>query len=137
MENNSREKEASGFGGASFSYTYSAKQRDEIKRIRDKYERKEPDGEDNLERLRRLDASVTKKASMISIIVGVIGTLMLGIGMSIIMTEMNVPAPVGIAVGSLGIAVLGAAYPIYTHMAKKEREKLAPEILRITDELMK
>lgn len=28
------------------------------------------------------------------------------------------------------------AYPVYTHTLLKEREKIAPEIIRLTDELM-
>ena len=43
----------------------------------------------------------------------------------------------GILIGIIGMAVLGAAYPIYNHVLKKEREKAAPEIMRLTDELMK
>lgn len=42
-----------------FSYTYSASQQAEIKGIREKY--MPPTEEDKMERLRRLDRSVTKK----------------------------------------------------------------------------
>ena len=28
-------------------------------------------------------------------------------------------------------------YPLYMHITKKEREKIAPEIMRLSDELMK
>ena len=43
----------------------------------------------------------------------------------------------GIVVGLIGMAGAAAAYPIYTHMTKREREKIAPEILRISQELLK
>ena len=66
----------------SFSYTYSANQQNEVKRIRDKYIIKEAD---KMEQLRRLDQSVTQKALMYSLIVGVIGALVMGMGMSCIM----------------------------------------------------
>ena len=42
-----------------------------------------------------------------------------------------------IIVGIIGIALVGCAYPIYNHITQKEREKIAPEIIRLTDELMK
>ena len=43
----------------------------------------------------------------------------------------------GIFIGLLGFAVLGLAYPLYTRTLEKERERIASEILRLTDELMK
>ena len=116
-----------------FKYTYSAKQQEEIRRIRKKYIAEEE--EDNLIKLRRLDKSVTDKANILSIAVGIIGSLIMGGGMSLAMVwEMFVS---GIAVGIVGIVLLSLAYPIYKHTVKKERERIAPEILRLTNELMK
>ena len=43
----------------------------------------------------------------------------------------------GIVIGVIGIAAVLVAYPVYTHITKKQREKIAPEILRLTEELMK
>lgn len=117
-----------------FKFTYSAKQQEEIKRIRKKYL---PAEEDKMEQLRRLDKSVVDKANMMSIIVGVIGTLILGIGMSCAMVWMGEWFVPGIVIGVAGIAVLSLAYPVYKHVLKKERERIAPEIIRLTDELMK
>jgi type II secretory pathway pseudopilin PulG len=42
---------------------------------------------------------------------------------------------IGIVVGIIGIAILVAAYPLFVHITKKQREKIAPEILRLTEEL--
>lgn len=122
-----------------FKMTYSAQQQEEIARIREKYAPREPD---RMERLRALDAGVTQKATMCSIIVGVIGTLLLGAGMSLAMTDLGSALGTygyfaGIALGVVGIAVLACAYPLYHRTLKKEREKIAPEILRLSDELMK
>lgn len=122
-----------------FKMTYSARQQEEIEQIRKKYTPREPD---KMERLRALDAQVNRKATMISILVGVAGALLLGVGMSLLMSEFGallgaLAFPVGIAVGVVGIAVLACAYPLYQRTLKKEREKAAPEILRLTDELMK
>ena len=116
-----------------FSYSYSAKEQEEIKKIREKYAPKEAD---KMEQLRRLDAGVTQKGTVVSLVVGIIGALILGTGMSMCMvwTELFV---LGIIVGVIGIAAVSLAYPLYNYVTKKEREKIAPEIIRLTDELMK
>lgn len=117
-----------------FSYTYSAKEQAEIKRIREKYAPKEAD---KMNQLRRLDQSVTKKGAMLSIIVGVIGALILGIGMCCCLVWGDRLFILGIIIGVLGIGVVSLAYPLFNRIIKKEREKIAPEILKLTDELMK
>lgn len=122
-----------------FSYIYSAEQQEEIQNIRKKYT--EPQ-EDKMEQLRRLDASAAKKANRVSITVGVIGTLIMGVGMSLVMTDIGTvlggaAMPLGVAIGVIGMALLICAYPLYNKTLKKERERIAPEILKLTDELMK
>lgn len=117
-----------------FNYTYSAKQQDEIQKIRKKYITPE---EDKMEQLRRLDRSVTQKSTTISLIVGIIGALIMGLGMSCAMVWQGVWFVPGIFIGIIGIALVSIAYPLYTHITKKERDKIAPEIIRLTDELMK
>ena len=125
MENSDKEK---------FSYTYSAKEQAEIKNIRKKYA--EPE-EDKMEQLRRLDAGVNQKATMISIVIGVIGALVMGIGMSCAMVWQGFWFIPGIIIGFIGMITVALAYPMYQKIIKKEREKIAPEIIRLTDELMK
>lgn len=122
-----------------FQLTYSAGEQEEIQSIREKYMPKE---KSKIEKLRALDAGVNKKATIVSIFVGVIGTLILGAGMSFVMSDLGGifganALLIGIVVGSLGIAILACSYPLYHHTLKKEREKIAPEILRLTDELLK
>ncbi len=127
-----------------FNYTYSAKQQDEIRAIRKKYSAPE-EKEDKLAKLRRLDTSVTQKATTVSLILGVIGALILGSGMSLAMTNLaellnfsqNIAMLIGIPIGIVGIIFVSLAYPTYNRIVKKEREKIAPEIIRLTDELMK
>lgn len=125
-----------------FSYTYSAKDQEEIKRIREKYQPKE---ESDISRLRKLDAKVTEKATVSSLAIGIVGALIMGTGMSFIMTDIgvllgmsgNLSMIMGIVVGLFGIVLIGAAYPTYSTVLKKEREKAAPEILRLTEKLIK
>lgn len=127
---------------SSFKYTYSAKEQDEIKRIRQKYQNEE---EDSMTRLRKLDASATSKATVIALVLGIVGALILGMGMSLIMTDLAVLLGmtgmtniiVGTITGVLGVILAALAYPVYSKVLKREREKIAPEILRLTDELMK
>ena len=118
-----------------FNYTYSASQQAEIKEIRQKY-MPPTEEEDKMERLRRLDRSVTKTGTVVSIIVGLISTLVFGVGMCCTMVWDGLMFP-GIIIGIVGISGIVSAYPLYIHITKKQREKVAPEIIRLTDELMK
>ena len=135
MENN---KENNGF-----QYTYSAREQAELKRIRDKYTAP-TETEDKMERLRRLDASVTNTAQAVALVFGIVGTLILGLGMSLIMTDFadilglreTMAMVIGISVGVVGGILASLAYPIYNAIVKATRKKLAPEIIRLTDELM-
>ena len=127
-----------------FSYSYSAREQEEIKRIRKKYaDDSARTDESSIERLRRLDASVTKKGTTVSLIVGTLGCILMGSGMSLVMTDLGALLPdllalfLGLAVGVVGIVGVALAYPIYKAITKKERERIAPEVLRITEELLK
>ena len=137
MDNNNQEK-------SGFTYTYSAKEQAELKRIRDKYTAP-AENEDKMARLRRLDASVTNTAQAVALVLGVIGTLILGFGMSLVMTELaeslgisgDAAMVIGIIVGIVGGILASLAYPIYNAIVKAKRKKLAPEIIRLADELIK
>jgi ABC-type antimicrobial peptide transport system permease subunit len=124
-----------------FRYTYSAADQEEIKRIRKKYVAEEA-REDKMMQLRKLDAGVTSKATMVSLIVGIVGILIMGTGMSILMTDIGkalgsqMSMIIGVLVGVIGMALACLAYPAYHRTLKAERDKVAPEILRLTDELM-
>ena len=128
-----------------FRYIYSAKEQEELKRIREQYTQENGKGEDKMERLRRLDARVTTKAQIISLVLGVLGVLILGAGMSLVMSDFSrilgsyrdMAMLVGIAVGVVGGVIASLAYPIYGYVIKKERKKIAPEIIKLTDEMLK
>ena len=136
MDNN---KEQSGF-----SYTYSAKEQAELKKIREKYTAP-TETEDKMAHLRKLDASVTNTAQAVALVFGVIGTLILVLGMSLIMTDLaeilgsyrDMAMVIGIIIGITGGVLASLAYPIYNAIVKNKRKRIAPEIIRLTDELMK
>ncbi len=116
-----------------FAYTYSAPEQSEIQSIREKYLPKEVT---KLDQLRALDSSVTKRGTAVSIVHGIIYTLLLGFGMSCTMVWAGSLVFPGILIGCFGIAGVCATYPIYNHIVKRDREKIAPEIIRLSDELM-
>ena len=123
----------------SFSYTYSAAQQQEVENIRKKYLPKE---ENKMDQLRRLHNSATQKAQARSIAMGVIGTLIMGTGMSLAMTDLgavlgSLSMVIGVLAGLVGMVLVGLAYPLYNLVLQKERRRIAPEILRLTEELMK
>ena len=123
----------------SYSFTYSAAQQQEVEEIRKKYLPKE---EDKMEQLRRLHSIPTRKAQAASLAVGIIGTLILGTGMSLCMTDLagflgGTAMFIGIPVGLVGMVLVALAYPLYNRVLKKQRQKIAPQILALTDELMK
>ena len=115
-----------------FEYTYSAPQQSEIRKIREKYLPKE---ETKLDQLRALDAGVTKRGTAVSLVHGILYSLILGLGMSCCMVWAGRLFLPGIVIGCIGLAGVAATYPIYNCIVKQDREKIAPEILRLTEEL--
>lgn len=125
-----------------FQYTYSAKEQSEVEAIRKKYL---PQEENKMERLRKLDRSASQKAQAFSLSMGILGALILGAGMSLFMTDLgtmlgmneSLAMLIGIITGIIGMVLVALAYPVYNRVLRKERMRIAPEILRLTDELMK
>lgn len=117
-----------------FQYSYSSKQQDEVEAIKRKYM---PKQEDKLEQLRKLDKSAETPGTVVGLILGIIGTLVMGTGMSCVMVWADTLFIVGIVVGLLGIVMIASAYPAYRIVTKKQREKIAPMILALSEELLK
>lgn len=113
-----------------FEYTYSASQQSEIRKIREKYLPREVT---KLDQLRALDAGVTRRGTAVSLVHGVLYSLVLGMSCCMVWAgRLFFP---GIVVGCIGLAGVAATYPIYNRIVKQDREKIAPEILRLTEEL--
>lgn len=116
-----------------FEYTYSAKRNAEIEKIRKKYA-PQTTAETKLEEIRRLDSSVEAEGMALSLAVGILGALVLGVGMccTMLWTDWFV---LGIIVGIIGMVLCGYAYPLYKNTVKKKRAEIAPQILKLSDEI--
>lgn len=126
-----------------FEYNYSATEQAEIKKIREKYTLQEKKTESEIDLLRELDAGVTKKGLIAALTLGIISTLILGAGMSLVMTELgknlNIEHAfvIGILMGVIGLIGVIMAFPLYKFIVKRERARIAPQIIKISDELLK
>ena len=118
----------------SFVLTYSAKQQEEVERIRNKYIEKE---EDKMAKLIRLDKQAERPGTIASIAVGVAGMLILGAGMccTLVWNSSMEIFVAGIVIGIIGMVISGVAYPIYQKITKKERDKIAEQIIALSNEL--
>lgn len=115
-----------------FEYTYSAAQQAEIERIKSKYV---PKQETKLEQLKKLDASVTRQGTIMGLVLGIVGCLVFGGGMSCCLVAGDSLFWPGVVLGIVGIVLMILAYPLYKKITEKERERIAPIILALTEEL--
>ena len=128
-----------------FNYTYSTKQRDEVRAIRKKYTPTEPEDVDNITLLRNIDSEVTRKATVRALTAGVMGALLMGTGMSMLMTDISSKAGldsgisllIGIVIGMVGLIIMCVTYPLYNHILERERARVADEVIRLSDELLR
>ena len=119
-----------------FRYSYSSSLQEELKDIKKKYaEQPEDQQEDQLELLRKLDKSSTRKSTIVSIVMGAAGCLIMGIGMCCTMVWAAAMFLPGIIIGVAGIAMMAAAYPVYVRITKRERARIAPQVLDIIEKL--
>ena len=123
-----------------FEYSYSAKRQEEVDAIKRKYLPKQEQPEDKMETLRRLDRQAEQPGIITALTLGIIGVLIFGGGMSLAMVlPAGIPVVLcyvmGIVLGLLGMVLMVVAYPVYKKITKAQREKIAPEILKLTEEL--
>ena len=96
-----------------------------------------------LDALRELDAQVKRPANVFAYVFGSISAIIMGSGMSLVMTEIGAtlgipPAmPIGIAVGVVGLAMALINYPIYKGVLNARKKKYAPKILKMSETILK
>ena len=119
-----------------FNFRYTApsqEERKEIDSIRRQYAPQEQT-ETKLERLRRLDSLVKNTAIIWSLVLGVIGALIFGLGLTMIL-EWSI-WPWGIVLMFLGSVPIALAYPVYKRVLEKYKNRYGEEILRLSEELL-
>ena len=115
-----------------FEYSYSAERQSEIEAIRKKYLPRE-EQESKMEQLRKLDASVGTRALIASMALGIVSALVFGVGMCCFLVwSLWVPGAVLCVIGVVGMLV---APWLYRKLVEKRKAEIAPEILRLTEEL--
>jgi len=115
-----------------FSYTYSAKENQEVLNIRKKYL---PQEESKLEELKRLDNLVQSSGVMEALCAGIGGALIFGLGMCLAMEVIGQMIWLGVVLGLIGMAGMFFAYPVYRKLFEKAKKQYAPRILQLAEEL--
>ena len=111
-----------------------------VQKIRTQYTEKQ---HTELDELKALDAKVKKPANVFAYTYGSVSAIIMGTGMSLVMTEIGeviglasamVP---GIVIGVVGMSMALSTYPIYKKMLNDRKKKYAPEILKLSEKIMK
>jgi len=118
-----------------FRYEYSAEENKEIQEIRKKYL---PKSESKLEELKRLDAQVQKSGMVEALCIGIISSLVFGLGLCLAMKVLGSSIATmiaGVVIGLIGMAGMWMAHPVYRKKQAKAKETFGPRILELTEEL--
>lgn len=111
-----------------------------VQKIRTQYTEKE---QTELDELRTLDTKVKRPANAFAYIFGSISAIIMGSGMSLVMTDIGATVGVsdpmipGIVIGVAGMLMAIVNYPIYKRILGSRRKKYANEIISLSDKIMK
>ena len=109
-----------------------------VQKIRTQYTEKR---HTELDELRTLDHKVKAPANTLAYIFGSLSALIMGSGMSLIMTDVGqtigVASPMtpGIVIGVVGLVMAIANYPIYKGILSGRRKKYAQQIIALSDQI--
>ena len=120
-----------------FEYNYEAptsEERKEIESIRNRYVENNL-GSDKLNRIRKLDSLVNNTPMILALSLGVIGSLIFGLGMTFFLywTESFF---LGFPFAIIGIIMMVISYPIYKRVHKKLKDKYKEEIIELSNSLL-
>lgn len=110
-----------------------------VQKIRTQYTEKEYT---ELDELKKLDAKVKKPAVTFAYVFGTLSALIMGSGMSLVMTDIGSKLGIedglvpGIIIGCVGMIMALINYPIYKKRLGERRKKYAEEIIALSDKLM-
>ncbi|MGN1445784.1 MAG: hypothetical protein ACI4WV_05760, partial [Eubacteriales bacterium] len=119
-----------------FRYTYIApteEERREIESIRRSYVNEE-EGDSKLDQLRALDSRVKKPALWVALILGILGLLSFGLGMSMVLEWRMFLG--GVIVSLAGTALMVLAYPANEAILRRNKAKYRDRILKLSEELL-
>ena len=123
-----------------YIYQYSAQKNKEIENIRKKYL---PQEISKIERLRELDAKVKRPANVFAYVFGSISAIIMGCGMSLVMTDIADsiglgvdPMKAGIVIGVAGMILALLNYPMYKGILNSRKKKYGPRILELSEKIM-
>lgn len=111
-----------------------------VSKIRSQYVEKTPT---ELDELKLLDNKVKRPANIFAYLFGSISALIMGAGMSLVMTDLaktlGIANPMlwGVIIGSVGLVAALVNYPIYKKILGARRRKYASVILAFSDNIMK
>lgn len=111
-----------------------------VQKIRTQYTEKE---DTQLDALKALDAKVKRPANIFAYAFGSIGAIIMGSGMSLVMTDigstlgMTLTMVLGIGIGLVGMIMAIANYPIFKAILSSRRKKYADSIIALSDKIMK
>ena len=111
-----------------------------VQKIRTQYTEKE---NTQLDALKKLDVKVKKPANVFAYIFGSIAAIIMGSGMSLVMTDISEtvgienPMLYGVVIGVIGMLMAIINYPIYKKILGYRRKKYADEIIALSDKIMK
>ncbi len=95
-----------------------------------------------LDELRVLDKKVKRPANVFAYIFGSLSVLIMGSGMSLIMTEISEmigisePMIPGIIIGIVGVLMAIINYPIYKGILGSRKKKYASQIIALSDKML-
>ena len=96
-----------------------------------------------MDALKALDAKVKKPANVFGYLYGGIGAIVMGAGMSLVMTDIGAMLGMtetmipGVALGVVGLAMSCTTYPIYKKILNFRKKKYASQILELSERVMK
>ena len=114
------------------NYHANSEDKQKVENIRRQYINRD---EDTMAQLEKLDEKVKLPGSIAAVILGIVGSLVMGAGMSLIMVWSKMT--MGIALSLPGMLVALIAYPVYTLITNGRKKKYADEIMRLSDEIIK
>jgi hypothetical protein len=120
-----------------FEYTYTApteQERREIESIRRQYMLGGAAPEGGIERLRYLDDRVKRGPTCWGLVLGVLGLLIFGLGLSMVLQWALYLW--GVLVAVVGAIPMGMAYPVYCRVLRRNKDKYGAEILHLTEALL-